>query len=87
MSYEEPRVTINGTELAPGQAMTVRVAITEMLGNLSSPYGTDELGDDEHRPRDARRIHRALPGAARAVRREVDVMRLLRSEGGAWTKN
>jgi hypothetical protein len=39
----EPIVTINGTALTVGQAMTVRVAIENMAMNLK-----DGLGEDEH---------------------------------------
>ena len=42
--YQEPRITINGTELTAGQSMTVRVAISSFIINMQS----DGLGDDEH---------------------------------------
>jgi len=39
----EPTITMNGTTLTIGQAMTVRVALGSFLFDLK-----DGLGDDEH---------------------------------------
>lgn len=41
---DEPYITINGTPLSVGQAMTIRVALSSFASELSS----DGLGDDEH---------------------------------------
>jgi len=40
----EPRITINGTELTTSQAMTLRVALVSFLFDLAE----DGLGKDEH---------------------------------------
>lgn len=40
----EPEITINGVTLSVGQAMTLRVAATNMLTEMSEP---DALGDDD----------------------------------------
>lgn len=42
--HEEPSITVNGTALTPGQAMTLRVAMESFAGDLSR----DGLGDDDH---------------------------------------
>lgn len=42
---DEPDITINGTPLSQGQAMTVRVACGDFYMGLNSPVA---LGDDEH---------------------------------------
>jgi hypothetical protein len=42
---EEPAITINGTSLSQGQAMTLRVACNAYLTELDDPTA---LGDDEH---------------------------------------
>lgn len=41
---DEPVITINGTTLSVGQAMTLRVAI----GSFAMSLHADGLGDDEH---------------------------------------
>jgi hypothetical protein len=41
----EPRVTINGTLLTEGQAMTVRVALSAMSEEMNDKLA---LGSDEH---------------------------------------
>ena len=41
----EPQITINGTALSEGQAMTVRVAIASFVLSLTD---SDTLGTDEH---------------------------------------
>lgn len=48
----EPEITVNGHTLAPGEAMTVRVALQSFAESLAQ---RDALGDDEHgrRMRDA----------------------------------
>lgn len=39
----EPNITINGTQLTAGQAMTVRCALESLWGSLE-----EGLGDDDH---------------------------------------
>jgi hypothetical protein len=41
--FDEPYITINGTPLTLGQAMTVRVALSSFVASLQ-----DGLGDNEH---------------------------------------
>lgn len=41
---DEPTITVNGSLLTVGQAMTVRVA----LGAFALDLRTDGLGDDQH---------------------------------------
>ena len=41
---DEPTITVNGSLLTVGQAMTVRVA----LGAFAIDLRTDGLGDDQH---------------------------------------
>jgi hypothetical protein len=45
MSYAcpEPKITVNGEELTPGQAMTLRVALTKFVADMRD----EGLGDDE----------------------------------------
>lgn len=40
----EPTITVNGVLLSQGQAMTVRVALNNLVMDLTN----DGLGDDEH---------------------------------------
>lgn len=42
--WTEPEITINGTTLSFGQAMTLRVAVGNFLIQVQDPDG---LGDDE----------------------------------------
>lgn len=42
---KEPSIIINGTQLTPAQAMTVRVALESFAGTLTRP---ESLGKDEH---------------------------------------
>jgi hypothetical protein len=41
----EPVITVNGQPLTIGQAMAVRVAVTDFHGQMQDP---DALGTDEH---------------------------------------
>lgn len=41
----EPKITINGTELSEGQAMSLRVAATAYFQELEDP---DSFGTDKH---------------------------------------
>ena len=43
---DEPAITINGVALSVGQAMTVRVAVTNFAVDLKGDK--DALGTDEH---------------------------------------
>ena len=43
--WNEPEITINGTNLTPGQAMAVRVAITSYHSKMADP---NALFDDDH---------------------------------------
>ena len=42
--HREPDITVNGTALSPGEAMTVRVALEHFAMDLAA----GSLGDDEH---------------------------------------
>jgi hypothetical protein len=45
MCEEEPAITINGASLTPGQAMTMRIAITHYASCLAEHgLGTDAVG-------------------------------------------
>lgn len=41
----EPHITINGQSLSEGQAMAVRVAISDFISDMAQP---EALGGDEH---------------------------------------
>lgn len=60
---DEPTITINGTTLTTGQAMTLRVALGSFLMSLS---GENPLGDDEH--------GKAMTAAYQARGREIAVL-------------
>ena len=36
---DEPKITINGTELSAAEAMTLRVAVTNFMQDLKDPEG------------------------------------------------
>lgn len=45
MSYKTPAVLINGEPLAPGEAESLRCAVTALHSEMSDPLA---LGDDDH---------------------------------------
>lgn len=61
---DEPHITVNGQELTTGQAMAVRVALSNFFIEMGDP---DALGDDEH--------GRAMVAAYSA--RAAEVLRLM----------
>lgn len=45
MTYQTPTIHINGEPLAPGEAESLRCAVTALHSEMSDPLA---LGDDEH---------------------------------------
>jgi len=46
--FYEPKITVNGVELSVGEAMTVRVAVNNLLHDMLRPgaLGFDKVGVD-----------------------------------------
>ncbi len=61
----EPDITINGAKLSMAQSMTLRIAATAFLTEMSQPVA---LGDDEH----GRRMVKAYR------ERLVEIMKIMR---------
>jgi hypothetical protein len=52
----EPKIVINGTRLSDGQAMVVRVAVSDMGMQMVDPFIRDQIGEDVARGYAARCI-------------------------------
>lgn len=70
----EAAITINGHTLTEGEAMTVRVALTDFLFTLADPNG---LGDDDH----GRRMTAGYRDCSKAVLRLMATVVSLQDRG------